>query len=408
MQRRLIAGGLFLAMALAPAACETVSDTSSSGAGAASPSACEPTIASISATIFSTSCVDALCHGAGEPAVGLDLASEGVEARLIERAAASCDHTLVVPSDPALSLLYRKITGPLPECGDAMPVGAPLEAAQIACIHDWIASLPPGCETCGGAGCADLAADPAHCGDCTIVCPLGATCSAGSCACGAGESACADACVDTTSDPDNCGSCGKTCPPVQVCSLSACKASCDAGLTKCGNACVDTESDAKNCGTCGRDCGTGTCIAGNCDCGPGIDPETDPNNCGACGNVCPPGQTCAAGACMCGSASVSFGASVQPIFTANCATNGCHRTPAPKERLNLMAGVAYDQIVDVAAEQCTARMRVAPGDPSESYLLDKLLGVDLCFGSMMPKSGSVSTADIETISNWICAGAPND
>jgi hypothetical protein len=53
-------------------------------------------------------------------------------------------------------------------------------------------------------------------------------------------------------------------------------------------------------------------------------------------------------------------------------------------------------------------MRVLPGAPDQSYLVDKLLGIDLCFGSKMPKTGGVADADIATISNWICEGAPND
>jgi hypothetical protein len=54
-------------------------------------------------------------------------------------------------------------------------------------------------------------------------------------------------------------------------------------------------------------------------------------------------------------------------------------------------------------------MRVLPGDPSRSYLMQKLMGVNLCFGTQMPKAGiSLSREDLNVIGGWICAGAPND
>lgn len=268
---------------------------------------------------------------------------------------------------------------------------------------------PPGCETCGGGGCVDLQTDAMNCGDCGVACPAGASCVAGACACAQGV-ACGDACADTMTDPLHCGDCGVACDPGAVCSLGGCSSSCDPSLTQCGSSCVDTTTDPAHCGGCDISCGPGgTCAASTCACAGGADTQTDPNNCGACGNVCAPGQTCVAGACTCGSASVSFAADVQPIFTASCATVGCHRGAAPQAGLNLSAGQAYQDIVGVAASQCNdGRMLVLPGEPSESYLIDKILGVDLCFGTKMPKMTDLPSAQVEIISSWICAGAPNN
>jgi hypothetical protein len=132
-------------------------------------------------------------------------------------------------------------------------------------------------------------------------------------------------------------------------------------------------------------------------------------NCGACGNTCAAGQTCAAGACTCGNASVSFAADVQPIFTQSCATNGCHKGAMPQQGMNLSAGQAYQEIVNVTAAQCSdGRKRVLPGQPSESYLIDKMMDVDLCSGTKMPKLSMLGSGTIATVSNWICAGAPNN
>jgi hypothetical protein len=116
-----------------------------------------------------------------------------------------------------------------------------------------------------------------------------------------------------------------------------------------------------------------------------------------------------AGACTCGTASVSFAADVQPIFTASCTGNGCHTGGMPKADLDLSTGNAYQAIVNVATTQCNdGRLRVLPGQPSQSYVIDKMMGVDLCFGTKMPKLGMLGSGSIETVSNWICAGAPDN
>jgi hypothetical protein len=139
------------------------------------------------------------------------------------------------------------------------------------------------------------------------------------------------------------------------------------------------------------------------------DTQTDTSNCGACGNACAVGQTCAAGACTCGSASVSFAAAVQPIFTASCAQNGCHKGIAAQGGLDLSAGKAYADLVNVTAAQCSdQRKLVLPGQPSQSYLIDKMMNVDICSGTKMPKVGLLPPSQITTIADWICAGAPNN
>jgi hypothetical protein len=100
---------------------------------------------------------------------------------------------------------------------------------------------------------------------------------------------------------------------------------------------------------------------------------------------------------------------VQPIFTASCATAGCHAGAVPAQGLNLSAGVSYGKLVNVLASECTdGRKRVLPGQPSQSYLVEKLMGVAMCSGTAMPKTGALPSAEIQTISNWICEGAPNN
>ena len=105
-----------------------------------------------------------------------------------------------------------------------------------------------------------------------------------------------------------------------------------------------------------------------------------------------------------------FESKVRPILANNCAQGGCHATMAPKEGMSLTSTRAFDSLVGVTAAQCDdGRQRVEPGNVAGSYLIDKLLGVDLCKGTRMPKAGqSLPEDDIETIGAWICNGAPDN
>ena len=109
-------------------------------------------------------------------------------------------------------------------------------------------------------------------------------------------------------------------------------------------------------------------------------------------------------------ATVSFASSVQPIFTSNCALNGCHTGVAPAQGLNLSSGKSYAALVNVLSTECTSDYRVLPNASSSSYLMWKLQGSGTCFtGTQMPKGGSpLSAADQATIASWIDEGAPNN
>ena len=75
----------------------------------------------------------------------------------------------------------------------------------------------------------------------------------------------------------------------------------------------------------------------------------------------------------------------------------------PKGNLDLSTkAIAEAQLVDVASDQCSSKMRVLSGEPTQSYLINKLTGVGMCLGSQMPKGASaLSAADIDTIRTWI-------
>ena len=275
--------------------------------------------------------------------------------------------------------------------------------------------------SCPDGSCVDLTTNFNNCGTCGHMCASGQTCTNSMCTCPNGGTQCpmnTGPCVDTSTSFSNCGACGNVCPTGATCTGSKCV--CPSGQTACNGACVDTTTSFSNCGTCGKVCGNGqSCVGGACVCPSGqifcngSCVASDTSHCGSCTNVCAPGQTCSNGTCSCGTSSVSFSGAVQPIFTNNCATSGCHIKGAGTNvaYLDLTTGDSYAQLVNHATTECTdGRFRVKPGDPPNSYLMQKLQGVNMCgSGTQMPKKGvSLSSADLTAISNWICGGALNN
>jgi hypothetical protein len=101
-------------------------------------------------------------------------------------------------------------------------------------------------------------------------------------------------------------------------------------------------------------------------------------------------------------------AQVEALLNGRCTT--CHTgagaaLPASQD---LRTGMSYDDLVGVVAEECTdGRLRVAPGMPSASYLVDKLKGINLCGGSVRMPFGlpPLSDSEIAMVEGWIMAGA---
>lgn len=87
---------------------------------------------------------------------------------------------------------------------------------------------------------------------------------------------------------------------------------------------------------------------------------------------------------------------------------GCHSGKVPGGGMDLTAGAAYQNLVGVASTECSGKVRVAAGDPSNSYLVNKLVGYSICSGTKMPKTGKLAQSDLDLISGWICSGAPDN
>ncbi|MGB1700856.1 MAG: MXAN_6577-like cysteine-rich protein, partial [Nannocystaceae bacterium] len=339
---------------------------------------CEPTLASIQTSIFDARCSTEGCHGAESPAASLSLTPGNSLPQLVEVASTGCEGEIrVVPGQREGSLLYQKLL-PSPVCGERMPFGGELPAAHIECIGAWIDTLEGSdCEKCGGDVCVDLTSDPIHCGECDLACPPGVGCEQGVCVCPDGQTACGEACVNTLGDVNHCGGCGNVCADGKVCYLGLCADTC-ADLEDCGGSCVDL--------------------------------SMDPMNCGACGTTCDVGAVCDGGSCACDPTPVSFAAEVLPVLVDRCTSLGCHAPPMPRANLDLTAAVAFSELVGISTNQCGGqRTRVIPGDPAASYVVQKLDGTDLCFGTQMPKGAPPLSNQVRaTIKTWICQGAQDN
>ncbi|WP_437318964.1 cellulose binding domain-containing protein [Sorangium sp. So ce385] len=111
----------------------------------------------------------------------------------------------------------------------------------------------------------------------------------------------------------------------------------------------------------------------------------------------------------CGPDTATF-ADVEPILVKSCANQFCHGNPtSPAAGLDLRASAAVGALVNQDAGSCSSeKALVVPFMPSSSYLMNKLKDVGLCDPdeSSMPPGSSLPEAELKTINDWICAGAP--
>jgi hypothetical protein len=113
---------------------------------------------------------------------------------------------------------------------------------------------------------------------------------------------------------------------------------------------------------------------------------------------------------------VLLSTNVQPIFNRSCALAGCHLGPVPAQGQDLSAGMTVGSSVNVKSTEIPTRLRIKPGKPDESYLVQKIEGTAGIAGIQMPQGcpGSplngaqcLSAMDMACIRQWIteCAQA---
>ena len=94
------------------------------------------------------------------------------------------------------------------------------------------------------------------------------------------------------------------------------------------------------------------------------------------------------------------------IFSVSCAISGCHGGGTVQFGLSLDAGLSAGNLINVASPQDATLIRVIPGNPGGSFLIQKLEGTQTV-GVRMPEGGPYLTqATINVIRQWIQNGAP--
>ena len=98
------------------------------------------------------------------------------------------------------------------------------------------------------------------------------------------------------------------------------------------------------------------------------------------------------------------------ILTPACVS--CHTDEGrnPSGGLNLKSGTAYAALVGVPSTAKAGAIRVIAGNPSGSYLVQKLEGAADIVGLRMPRNGPpfLTDAQVALIRQWIQNGAPNN
>lgn len=91
------------------------------------------------------------------------------------------------------------------------------------------------------------------------------------------------------------------------------------------------------------------------------------------------------------------------VFTPACTV--CHAGAAAPVGLRLDAANSYASLVSVSSVQVPGILRVAPGDPDSSYLIQKIEGT-AAVGAQMPLGGPfLDAATVALIRQWITDGA---
>ena len=100
-------------------------------------------------------------------------------------------------------------------------------------------------------------------------------------------------------------------------------------------------------------------------------------------------------------------ASIQTnVFSVNCAIPGCHGGGTVQQGLRLDPGFSAGNLINVPSPRDASLIRVVPGDPDASFLIQKLDGTQT-LGERMPAGRPpLTTATINVIRQWIQNGAP--
>lgn len=94
------------------------------------------------------------------------------------------------------------------------------------------------------------------------------------------------------------------------------------------------------------------------------------------------------------------------ILLPSCGFGSCHG--GGEGYLTLNEEGAHGALVGVESVGKAGAVLVIPGDPDNSYLIQKLEGAAGISGDRMPPSGGIDAERIERVRGWIAAGALDD
>jgi hypothetical protein len=88
----------------------------------------------------------------------------------------------------------------------------------------------------------------------------------------------------------------------------------------------------------------------------------------------------------------------------------CHVAGGPAGFMPLTEGVSYNNLINRTSGAKPGAVRVIPGDPDGSYLVQKLQGTPGIVGERMPRTSGPFLTDgqISIIRRWIAEGAQNN
>jgi hypothetical protein len=114
---------------------------------------------------------------------------------------------------------------------------------------------------------------------------------------------------------------------------------------------------------------------------------------------------------------VRLSSNVQPILDQSCAVAGCHLGPVSVQGMDLSAGKTFSSTVEVKSTEIPRLLRITPGKPNDSYLVQKIEGIPGitglqeppgCPGTALNGAQCLSVEDITVIRQWITEGALNN
>ena len=100
---------------------------------------------------------------------------------------------------------------------------------------------------------------------------------------------------------------------------------------------------------------------------------------------------------------VDYATQIQPIFNSRCTE--CHSGGGAPQGLRLDAANSFANLVNIASREVPSLERVEPGNPDDSYLVQKVEGTAAVGGRMPLGRAPLTAAQIALIRQWISEGA---